>query len=357
MDRTIDLSGARRRLPRRAALLVVVASAGMSGCALTANQTEITGLSDAASQFKSAVSGGAPAAAARADANKARLVGFIARGQIPPVSACAPPTALERAFDADVAQGNATAAASWQALLKSPSCNWGLDLEPAAPGSSTPQPIVGALDDYYSGVAAIASATSVQQVVDATNKATGAVTTLASLVPGVAAPARAASALIGKLVQYGLRAAQYRALEIVLGDVDSTLDQASGPIIASLRVQQGYWISQTALFAGDGVSALRDAFAAAPADRLALLQVSQPILDDFATQQRRVRADPGAAYQALVTAHHKLYAALKSNKGQLAGVLAAARDIAGSAQTLAGAVTPAAPAKAATPAKPAAPAN
>jgi hypothetical protein len=323
-------------------MVLGVLAAGLAGCSIAPYASETTALNTAAAQFKAAVSGDAPVTTARTSAGKARLIEFLAEGSIPPFADCSTETTAAANFDADVAAGKPAEVVdqSYHALVQTPACGWTLALEPNPPAAAAAPPIVKALNDYYAGVAAIAAASSVQQVVDATTKATAAASALAALAPfpGGGTAAKIAAVAIDDLVKYGLQAAQYHALERVLGDVDPLLDPAQGPIVAALRVQQGYWISQVSFFAGDGASALHKAFDTArdAQVRFTLYQAAEPILDDLAADQQAVRTDPATAVHALIAAHHKLYATLRAHKGQLSSVLAAAQDMAGSAKTLTG---------------------
>ena len=324
---------------RALALCAVVFASGLSACATNGVSTETTALSDAATQFKSVATATSPIPAAEATLTQARMLQAAIGGSIQPldVSCAAQLQVLQAKFNSDVSAGQPTATldADYAALLSAPSCG-----APAVPGAAPMKQValIVDLDAYFVALQALGTAK------DATTFDTAA-TSLSTAISGFAKDAgasateQAAAGVFSKLAQTALQDAEYEAMKKYVADMDTLLTQNEPAVTSALRVQQVFYMTVVTNDAGESASILNKlyqdtAVTKQPSTTLAVYLASAPIITGFESEQASVRTDPEAAVKALVTAHHALYEALQTGKGQFPAIVSSVTDIATSAGAL-----------------------
>jgi len=315
----------------------------LGGCAITPDADETGALAKAAAAFKTQATATSPIPAANASVAKAALLRGLVQANPPAYSTtCYDAVSAWNQQVAQAAQGTAANEdAAYKQVDKIAPCG---PFAPPAANAPPPLPIVAALDSYFDGLQAIVAAKDTDAVVTAS---TSLATSTAALAKAANAPApvQAAPGVFAKLATMALADAQYEALSKAVLDVDPLLDAATPPLVSALRVQQSFWASEVASDAAIGMTAINGALSdpAVKGDltlRLALYDRVTPILDEFSQEQAASRTDPAAAVHGLMDAHHKLAAALKSNRGQLQAIIGNVIDIASSAQSLIGSTPP-----------------
>ncbi len=326
-----------------------MAAISLGACSTAPYSSETDALDKAAASFKTQAAASSPIPAANATVAKIALLRGVVQGNPPPLSVDCSMTLVEwdkTLRDRVVGADQAAIDLAYKDLDKVKPC--GSLSQAPAPAPLEPLAIVKALDDYFDGLQSIVEAKDAKAVADALNKASTAAGNLAKEAKA-SAPVQAAPSFFAKLANVALEDQKYRALREEVLAIDPSLDQVEGPLSSALRVQQSYWIREVAADANIGVVGINATLsdpkvASNPGFELSVQQALAPLMDELIKEQDDVRTDPASATRGLIEAHHKLAAALKSNRGQLESVFNNVLDIASSAQDLisSGAAKPAA---------------
>ena len=325
--------------PRVLALGAIVGASAVAACAVSGVSTETTALSSAATQFKSVATATSPIPAAEATLTQARMLQAAAGGSIQPlvVSCGAQTQSLQAKFNSDLSTGQPaeTLDADYAALLSAPSC--GTPVAASAAPMKQVELIVD-LDAYFPALQALATAKDATTFDTAANSLSTAISGFAKAA-GASARVQTASSVFSKLAQSALQDAQYQAMKRYVADMDPLLAQAAPAITSALRLQQSYYITVVSGDARESAGILNRLYQYPsvrnqPSLALAVYTASVPIVTEFESEQASVRTDPATAVKALVNAHHALYEALQTGKGQLSLIVPSVTDIANSAQSL-----------------------
>lgn len=345
----------------------VAATLLLVSCNTTADTDELTKLQTAATTF----SAQAAALAQPADASADQAAALNMRFVLSPVplsidTGCASRlVADELAFNNSLNESSGQQDAAFAKLLKSSSACSDISpyvaLQPTASppplvtqNRSVPTPIASvtfapasdALSKYFTGIETLASATDVAGVEAAYG---GLATTAGSLGTALKGPAYVgpAATLLGKIADTGLEAQQYEALRTIVLSMDPLLAQSAPTLIAQMRVQQGWDMLVVADEASDTAGLVtgelnEPTLVSNPAMRAQLYPSLRAPLDDANAKLATLsKSDPATAVRALVSAHHLLAEALRTNKGQFSSALIAAQSLAKAGQAVLAAAKPA----------------
>jgi hypothetical protein len=328
------------RVSVRALMLCsVVTASALSACATTGVSTKTTALADAATQFNAVATAPSPIPAAEATLAQARMLQAAAGGSIQPldVSCGAKLRTLQAKFDSDLSTGQpmATLDVDYSALMSAPACG-----VPVAPGAAAMKrvPLIVDLDAYFAGLESLGAAKDAKAFDTAADNLSAAISGFAAEA-GASTREQAATGVFSKLVQTALQEAEYQAMKKYVADMDTLLARSAPAVTSALRAQQAFYMTVVTDDAAESAGILDKlyqdpAVTKQPSTALEVYAASAPIITELKSEQAAVRVDPAKTVKLLVAAHHALYLALETNKGQFPVIVSNVTEIATSAESL-----------------------